>query len=428
METIKLNLNYLEEFISNQEISSLKAKAAEAKKELDSPNGIYKDFTGWINLPTETTEEFLSDIEKTARELRELTDYMVVIGIGGSYLGAKAVISAMSNTFSASKVIFAGINLNENYLWELTEYLKDKNFSICVISKSGTTTEPAISFRILKDLLIKKVDETEAYKRIVAVTDKEKGALVKMAKNKGFKTFVIPSDIGGRFSVLTPVGLLPIAFAGFDIKKLIQGAKSMKEALETDNFDDNIAMQYAVARNILLQKGFNIEILANYNPKLHYLSEWWKQLFGESEGKEGKGIFPASVDFTTDLHSLGQYIQDGQRFLFETVLNVTDKPEKIHITEDKDNLDNLNYLSGKSIEYVNEKAFQGTLEAHLSGGVPNIVIDIPEISEFFIGQLIYFFEKSCGISGMLLGVHPFNQPGVEAYKKNMFRLLGKPQK
>jgi glucose-6-phosphate isomerase len=426
MEIIKLNLEHLSKFVGDNEIEKLEYKAIEYNKELENPQGKYKDYTGWVDLPFKS-DKIIKEIKQVAKDFSQKSDLLVVIGIGGSYLGAKAVISALSNTFMQPKVLFAGINLSEEYLVELEEYLRDKNFSICVISKSGTTTEPAVSFRVLKKLLTDKVGEKEAKNRIVAITDKEKGALVKMASKTGFRTFEIPKNIGGRFSVLTPVGLFPIAFAGFDISELINGAKIMAENLShKDNMSGtNIAIEYAVVRNVLLQKGFSIEILANYNPKLHYFAEWWKQLFGESEGKENKGIFPASVDFTTDLHSLGQYIQQGQRILIETVLRVKEQAQKIIINKDIDNLDNLNYLEGKSLEYINQKAFEGTLEAHLAGGVPNIVIEMPQIRENYLGQLIYFFEKSCGISAMLLGVHPFIQPGVEAYKSNMFRLLGK---
>ncbi|MBN2662580.1 MAG: glucose-6-phosphate isomerase [Bacteroidales bacterium] len=426
MEKIHLNLNHVFKFINKEEYNSLKNKALEFNKEINNPEGKYKGYTGWNDLPETTSEDFLNEIQNTVEELKKRVDLLIVVGIGGSYLGAKAVISALAGNFDQPKVIFAGINLSEEYLVELTEYLNDKKFGICVISKSGTTTEPAISFRVLKSLLIKTVGQDEAIKRIVAVTDKEKGALVKMSQKLGFKTFVIPDDIGGRFSVLTPVGLLPIAFAGFDIKKLMTGANLMlKNSKNEVLFDENLAAQYAVARNILLQKGYLIEILANYNPKLHFFAEWWKQLYGESEGKEGKGIYPASVDFTSDLHSMGQYVQDGPRLLFETIFNIQKHPEKIIISEEDENLDGLNYLNGKSLEYVNQKALEGTLEAHLSGGVPNIIIDIPEINENTIGQLIYFFEKACGISAMFIDVHPFIQPGVEAYKSNMFRLLGK---
>lgn len=426
MEKIKLNLDYLDNFIAKEEFNLYKEQALAINADLHNPNGIYKDYTGWVNLPVES-KEIIDAINNNVSELKKRADLLVVIGIGGSYLGARAVISALSNQFTEPKVVFAGINLNEQYLIELTEYLKDKNFALCVISKSGTTTEPAVSFRVLRKLLIEKFGQQEANKRIVAITDKSKGALLTLAKNNGYPTYVIPDNIGGRFSVLTPVGLYPIAFAGFDIQQLMQGAADMREKLsENSDFDDNIAAQYAIARNILLKKNHFIEIMANYNPKLHYFAEWWKQLFGESEGKEGKGIFPASADFTTDLHSLGQYIQQGRRMLFETVLKITKHPNKIHIDEDEQNLDNLNYLKGKSIDYINSKAMEGTINAHVEGNVPNIVLEFPEINEYYIGQLIYFFEKSCGISAMLLNVHPFNQPGVEAYKTNMFKLLNKP--
>jgi glucose-6-phosphate isomerase len=429
METIKLNLNNILSFVNQESINSLKVKSVQYNAELADKNGRYNGFTGWLDLPSTTSTEFLTEIQHTTDELRKIVDILVVIGIGGSYLGAKAIISTLSGNFDNQKVIYAGINLSEEYLFELTEYLKDKNFGICVISKSGTTTEPAISFRILKEMLIKKVGKNEISKYIIAVTDKSKGALVKMAKTMGFKTYIIPDNIGGRFSVLTPVGLIPIAFAGFDIKQLIAGALDMEKATDKDvDFDNNIATKYAAARYALYKAGFQVEMLSNYNPKLHYVGEWWKQLYGESEGKEKLGIYPACADYTTDLHSMGQYVQDGLRFIFQTVLNVTYKPEKIKLNDEQDDSDDLNYLSGNFVEYVNQKAFEGTLEAHISGGVPNIIIDIPKLNEFHIGQLIYFFEKACGISAMLLEVHPFIQPGVEAYKSNMFRLLGKPSK
>ena len=423
---IKLNTSFLWNFINKENFTNLADKALEINADLNNPAGTYKDFTGWVQLPFKS-EKIIEKINEAVSELKKRADILVSIGIGGSYLGAKAVISALTPEFATPKVIFAGMNLSENYLLQLVDYLKDKDFALCVISKSGTTTEPAVTFRILKELLIKKVGEEEANRRIVAITDREKGALVKMADKYGYTKFEIPANIGGRFSVLTPVGLFPIAFAGFDIKKLVEGAAEMaKRSSDETNFDENISAQYAIIRNLLLQKGKNIEIMVNYNSRLHYFAEWWKQLFGESEGKENKGIFPASVDFTTDLHSLGQYIQEGQRILFETVLNITQKPEKLFIREEEENLDNLNYLTGKSVEHINSKAMEGTINAHVSGNVPNIVIDIPELNEYYLGQLIYFFEKACGISAILLGVHPFNQPGVEAYKKNMFRLLGKP--
>lgn len=429
MKLISLNKQYLAGFVKEEEIKMHFDKASAINKDLNNPQGTYKGYTGWQNLPNEITKDFVEDINNTVKELQKKVKYLLVIGIGGSYLGAKAVISALSNQFEQSKVLFAGINLSEQYLIELQEFLKDRSFGICVISKSGTTTEPAVAFRIFNDLLINQVGENEANSRIIAVTDKSKGALRQLATQKGYKTYVIPDDIGGRFSVLTPVGLVPIAFAGFDIMQLIEGAKeNMKTSTDNSTYEQNIALQYAIIRNLLLQKGYLVEVLANYNPKLHFLAEWWKQLYGESEGKEAKGIFTASVDFTTDLHSLGQYIQDGPRFLFETVLNIQNQPNKIFLREMEGDLDGLNYLKGKSVEYINQKAFEGTIMAHVEGKVPNLVINIPEISEFTIGQLIYFYEKACGISAMMLGVHPFNQPGVEAYKSNMFKLLGKPSK
>ena len=423
---LKLNTSYLWNFISKEDYQNLSEKSLKINADLNNPQGTFKDYTGWVDLPF-NSDEIINKINDAVSELKKRADILVTIGIGGSYLGAKAVISALTPEFATPKVIFAGMNLSENYLLQLIDYLQDKNFALCVISKSGTTTEPAVSFRILKELLIEKVGEEEANHRIVAITDREKGALVQMANKYGYTKFEIPGNIGGRFSVLTPVGLFPIAFAGFDIKKLIEGAAEMaKTSSDNASFDENISAQYAIIRNLLLQKGKNIEIMVNYNPRLHYFAEWWKQLFGESEGKENKGIFPASVDFTTDLHSLGQYIQEGQRMLFETVLNITEQPEKLFIRKEDENLDNLNYLSGKSVEYINSKAMEGTINAHISGNVPNIVLDIPKLNEYYFGQMIYFFEKACGISAILLGVHPFNQPGVEAYKKNMFKLLGKP--
>ncbi len=429
METISISVDNIFDFIEKKEYNKLKVKALNLNEEINNPNGKYKDYTGWVKLPENTTNNFIEKINNSVNKLKKQIDVLIVVGIGGSYLGAKAVISALSGNFQTPNVLFAGINLNEDYLYELTEYLKNKEFGICIISKSGTTTEPAISFRVLKNLLEKKVGKKEAINRIVAITDKEKGALIKMSKKLGFDTFEIPDNIGGRFSVLTPVGLFPIAFAGYDIEMLLNGAAKMADNSKNNvKFEDNIAAKYAVARNILLKNGFKIEILANYNPKLHFIAQWWKQLYGESEGKNKKGIFPASVDFTTDLHSMGQYIQEGPKFIFETVFNIQNNLSYIKMTENTDNLDNLNYLKGKNLEEVNKKAMQGTLEAHLSGGVPNILINIPQLNEFYIGQLIYFFEKACAISAMILDVHPFNQPGVEAYKNNMFRLLGKPQK
>ena len=394
-------------------------------------NGTSKgnDFLGWLDLPAAITEAELNDIEKTAAELRSRTQVLVVIGIGGSYLGARAVIEALAGSFdnfgqSAMKVIFAGHNIGEDYYHELMTYLADKEFGICVISKSGTTTEPAIAFRLLKEMLESKVGKAEAGKRIVAITDASKGALRTLADQEGYKTFIIPDNVGGRFSVLTPVGLLPIAVAGFDIKALVKGAVEMrKDCLENEQ---SIALEYAAARTALYRKGYAVELLANFNPKLHYITEWWKQLYGESEGKEHKGIFPAGVDFTTDLHSMGQYIQQGPRMMMETVISVEKTKYKVEIPSDKDNLDKLNFLAGKRVDFVNKMAELGTRIAHVDGGVPNMLVQMPELTAEYIGQLFYFFELACGISGCMLGVNPFDQPGVEAYKNNMFALLDKP--
>ena len=387
------------------------------------------DFLGWLNLPIDIKPELLADIEKTAADLRARTQVVVVIGIGGSYLGARAVIEALSGSFhnyeeADMKVIFAGHNIGEDYYHELLAYLANKEFGICVISKSGTTTEPAIAFRLLKALLEKKVGREEAGRRIVAITDGSKGALRTLADQEGYKTFVIPDNVGGRFSVLTPVGLLPIAIAGLNIRELVQGAIEMrKECLENDR---NIAIEYAVARTALYRKGYAVELLANFNPKLHYITEWWKQLYGESEGKENKGIFPAGADFTTDLHSMGQYIQQGVRLLMETVISVQNPDYKVEIPSDADNLDKLNFLAGKRVDEVNKMAELGTQIAHVDGGVPNMKVSMPALNALYIGQLFYFFELACGISGSMLGVNPFDQPGVEAYKNNMFALLDKP--
>ena len=427
---MKLEIQNTKNFISDSELKEYKAKAETANQSLHKKDGLGNDFLGWVNLPFNTDEKLIADIEATARETAKKIDVMVTVGIGGSYLGAKAVIEALSDNFSDfkqtdyPKMLFAGNNLSEDYLFELIELLKDKSWAITIISKSGTTTEPAVAFRILREELEKKYGKKEASQRIIAVTDKEKGALKKLSDNEGYKTYVIPDDVGGRFSVLTPVGLFPVAVAGFDIRKLLEGAKHYAEITAKKNNDAEI---YAAVRNILYHKGFTNEILVNYNPKLTFFAEWWKQLYGESEGKDGKGIFPASVSFTTDLHSLGQYIQDGKRNLFETVISVEKTKHDIILRADNDNLDKLNYLAGKHIEEINKSAELGTLKAHLEGGVPNIKITIPEINEFYIGELIYFFEKACGISGYLLGVNPFDQPGVEAYKRNMFEILGKPE-
>ncbi len=428
MEQIKIDFRGIGAFVSKEEIQEFAAKTKQSNRALHDQSGLGNDFLGWVNLPNKIDN--LNEIKETAKSIQKLADYVVVIGIGGSYLGAKAVIDALSGNFeqsSGSKIIYAGHNIGEDYLFELINYLQDKNWAITVISKSGTTTEPAIAFRILKNELEKKYGKESAGKRIVAITDAKKGALRQLADKEGYKTFIIPDDVGGRYSVLTPVGLLPIAIAGFDVDELVKGARFMFDKLSEDvNYGDNIAAQYAAVRNALYNKGKTSEILVNYNPKLHFIAEWWKQLYGESEGKENKGIFPASVDFTTDLHSMGQYIQEGLRNIFETVISVKSPDFELKVPKDEENLDKLNYLAGKRIDEINKMAELGTSIAHIDGGVPNIRIELPKINEFYIGQLIYFFEKACGISGYLLGVNPFNQPGVEAYKKNMFALLEKP--
>ncbi len=410
-----------------------KTAATEAIAKLHDGNGEGNDFLGWLNLPSSIPSDLLDRINKTAERLRENCEYVVCVGIGGSYLGAKAVISALSDSFAdfyapkpnSPKVLYAGQNIGEEYTAELEKLLTGKKFGIIVISKSGTTTEPAIAFRIFKEMLEKQAGKEAAKDLIVAVTDEKKGALRTLATQEGYETYVIPDNVGGRFSVLTPVGLLPIACAGFDIVKLVEGAAEMeKETLHPS--DENPCEIYARLRNALYQSGKKIEILVNFNPKLHYFAEWWKQLYGESEGKDGKGIFPASVDFTTDLHSMGQWIQQGERTIFETVLSVKEPAITRRIPEDSANLDGINYLAGKRIDEVNKMAELGTKIAHVDGGVPNIKIELNKLDEHTLGQLIYFFEKACGISGYLLGVNPFNQPGVEAYKKNMFALLEKP--
>lgn len=429
MSSIKFDYSKTCDFVTVEEVCALYPQAHEALKSLKNGNCKGNDFLGWMNLPNHITPAHLNDIEKTAADLRARTEVVVVIGIGGSYLGARAVIEALSDSFHTfgkadMKVIFAGHNIGEDYYHELLAYLEDKQFGLCVISKSGTTTEPALAFRLLKGLLEKKVGKAEAGKRIVAITDESKGALRTLAEREGYKTFVIPDNVGGRFSVLTPVGLLPIAIAGFDIKALIKGAVEMAEhCLKNEN---NIAVEYAATRTALHQKGFAIELLANFNPKLHFITEWWKQLYGESEGKEHKGIFPAGVDFTTDLHSMGQYIQDGPRMMMETVISVEKPQYKVEIPSDETNLDKLNFLAGKRVDAVNKMAELGTQIAHVDGGVPNMKVLIPELDALHIGQLFYFFELACGISGCMSGVNPFDQPGVEAYKNNMFALLEKP--
>jgi len=430
MKNIQIDIRNILPFIQSEKLNVYKTLIKEKVQMLDEKTGKGNDFLGWLDLPKNITQQEMDDIKNTATDLQKKSDVIVVIGIGGSYLGSKAVIEALSGHFkkrtSSPEIIFAGHNLSEDYHYELAEYLKDKSFSIIVISKSGTTTEPAIAFRILRKELEEKVGKAASQKRIVAITDAEKGALKTLATQENYKTFTIADDIGGRYSVLTPVGLLPIACAGFNIEELINGAKKMLEISNTAPFDKNPVYQYAVSRQLLYQKEKNIEILANYDLRLNFIAEWWKLLFGESEGKEHKGIFPASVSFTTDLHSLGQYIQEGRRNIFETVMSIEENNFTLEIPSDKDNFDKLNYLAGKPIDFVNKMADKGTMLAHIDGEVPNISITIPRLNEFFIGQLLYFFEKSCAISGYFLEINPFNQPGVEAYKNNMFALLGKP--
>ena len=401
---------------------------------IESGEGKGNDFLGWVNLPASITSEEIAELKAAAEVLRSKCEIVVVVGIGGSYLGARAVIDALNDSFdflhTSRKnpvILYAGQNIGEDYLFELQNTLKDRQFGIINISKSGTTTEPAIAFRILKNMLEQQVGKEEAKQRIIAVTDKAKGALRTLANQEGYKTFIIPDNVGGRFSVLTPVGLLPIAVAGYDIEALVKGAADMSNATSTAvKFEDNLSAIYAATRNALYNDGKKIEILVNYHPKLHYFGEWWKQLYGESEGKDLKGIFPAAVDFSTDLHSMGQWIQEGERTIFETVISVENPNNSVLIPTDAENLDGLNFLAGKSVDHVNKMAELGTQIAHVDGGVPNIKVSIEKIDEYNLGQLIYFFERACGISGYILAVNPFDQPGVEAYKKNMFALLEKP--
>ena len=434
MENISLKIDKIYDFVSKDAVASFKNKAEESNAKLHSKSCKGNDFLGWLNLPTSISKAELADLDASAKTLASKSEIVVVVGIGGSYLGAKCVIDGLSNNFphlmqekGKPVVLFAGQNLCEDYTADLLALLDKKEYSIIVISKSGTTTEPAVAFRLLKQHIEAKYGKADAKDRIVAITDASKGALRKLATQEGYKTFIIPDDVGGRFSVLTPVGLLPIAAAGFDITKLVEGAISMEKATGVEvPFEQNISAQYAAARNALYGKGKNTEILVNYSPRLHYFAEWWKQLYGESEGKEGKGIFPASVDFTSDLHSMGQYIQEGGRHIFETVLSIKSPKNNVKVPVDADNLDSLNFIAGKRVDEVNKMAELGTLLAHVDGGVPNMLIEVPQMNEFYVGQLIYFFEKACGISGSLLEVNPYDQPGVEAYKNNMFALLGKP--
>ncbi|RLD72254.1 MAG: glucose-6-phosphate isomerase [Bacteroidetes bacterium] len=434
MEQINLDISRVEQFISSEEIKALSLETLEAQGTLYKGDGQGNDYLGWLHLPKEISDQQLDDIEQAVAGLKEKTDILVVVGIGGSYLGARAVNDALVHNFShlmkeqkAPHMLFAGQNIGEDYMHELLELLEEYSYSIVAISKSGTTTEPALAFRILKNHLEKKVGLEEARDRIVAVTDSSKGALRQLADEEGYRSYVIPDNVGGRFSVFTPVGLIPLAICGVNIKELVSGAKEMSQRCDPSvPFEENPAAVYAATRNALYRSGKKIELLVNYQNKLHYVSEWWKQLFGESEGKEGLGIFPAAVDNSTDLHSMGQYIQEGERTLFETVLSVEKTDHLVSIPGDPANLDQLNYLEGKNIDHVNKMAELGTILAHLDGGVPNIRISIPALNARWLGQLLYFFENACGISGYMLGVNPFNQPGVEAYKKNMFALLEKP--
>ena len=434
MEHIKLSIDKAYGFVSAEKVAGYKTDVLAANKTLQDGTGKGSDFLGWLNLPTEIDEAHLTDIENTAKILRDNCEVVVVIGIGGSYLGAKAVIDALSNSFDwlqterkSPVIVYAGQNIGEDYLYELQEMLVTKKFGIISISKSGTTTEPALAFRLLKTQLEQQQGKEEAKKLIVCITDKAKGALRILANQEGLKTFILEDNIGGRFSVLSPVGLLPIAVAGMDIRQLVQGAVTMQQVCGTETaFEENPAAQYAAVRNELYRNGKKIEILVNFNPKLHYVSEWWKQLYGESEGKENKGIFPASVDFTTDLHSMGQWIQEGERIIFETVISVKEPNHTKIFPHSNENLDGLNFLAGKRVDEVNKMAELGTMIAHVDGGVPNLKIELPKLNEYYLGELIYFFERACGISGYVLDVNPFDQPGVEAYKKNMFALLEKP--
>jgi len=431
---MKLDITRVNDFIPASDINEMEQETYAALRILQEGKGAGHDFLGWLNLPEEISDKDLDKLEEAAAILREKSELLVVVGIGGSYLGARAVYDALANNFAhlkkgkhAPHMLFAGHNIGEDYMHELLELLNDYSYSIVVISKSGTTTEPAIAFRLLKNHLEAKHGAEEAGRRIIAVTDQSKGALRQLVEEKGYSSFVIPENVGGRYSILTPVGLIPLAACGIDIRQLVSGARDMRQACTREvPFNENPAALYAATRNALYRSGKKIEILVNYNNKLHYVSEWWKQLYGESEGKEGKGIYPSSVDNTSDLHSMGQYIQEGERTIFETVISVEESEHTVLIPEDSANLDTLNYLKGKNIDHVNKMAELGTTLAHLDGGVPNMQISIPRLNEYYLGQLLYFFELACGISGYMLGINPFNQPGVEAYKKNMFALLEKP--
>ena len=432
---LKLDLTKTQQFLNQQEIDNFEGMVKDAHDKLHNGTGAGSDFLGWVDLPVNYDKDEFERIKAAAKRIQENSDALIVIGIGGSYLGARAAIEMLTNNFYNSlpkskrktpAIFYVGNNISSTYMAELLDAVEGLDLSVNVISKSGTTTEPAIAFRIFKDLLEKKYGKEEAKKRIYATTDAKKGALKNLADNEGYETFVIPDDVGGRFSVLTPVGLLPIAAAGINIDEMMQGAADAREKYSNPSLKENECYQYAVVRNCLYNKGKNIEILVDYEPSIHYFNEWWKQLYGESEGKDQKGIFPAAVDFTTDLHSMGQFIQEGSRTMFETVINVEKPKHSVIIESNEENLDGLNFLAGKTMDEVNKCAFHGTVLAHNDGGVPNMILNVPELTPYYFGQMVYFFEKAVGISGYLLGVNPFNQPGVEAYKKNMFALLGKP--
>ena len=434
MKTIGLNTEHLQHFIGNNDIAAIAKEVISAKKTLLDGSGKGNDFLGWVNLPAEISQVEINNIKKDVERLAGKVRLFVVVGIGGSYLGARAVIEALQSEFAMQDtgrkfpyIVYAGHTLSEDYYCQLMQVLDKQDYAVAVISKSGTTTEPAVAFRLIKSHIEKKYGKAEAAKRIIAITDARRGALHDIAVQEGYQMYVIPDNVGGRFSVLTPVGLLPIAMSGYDIDKLLQGARDMREeCIRNDKVEENPALLYAAIRNLLYRKGRKVEILENFVPQLKYISEWWKQLYGESEGKEGKGILPHSLSFTTDLHSMGQYVQEGERLMFETVLSVERPQQRIEIPSDEKDLDGINYLVGKTLTEINHNAELGTILAHCDGGVPVLRILIPEVNEYVLGQLIYFFEFACGVSGYVLQVNPFDQPGVEAYKKNMFRLLGKP--
>ncbi len=434
MKRISLDTGYLKSTIADAELLEYESAVQKAHYDLHNETGRGSNYVGWVNQPRDYDEEELGKVQEVARKIREHSDIFVVVGIGGSYLGAKAGIEMLTSFFNndslkeknnGPKIFFAGHHLSGRYLEELVKVLDEGDVSINIISKSGTTTEPAVAFRVLRNYMEERYGKKEAAKRIIATTDREKGALKELADKEGYETFVVPDDIGGRYSVLSPVGMLPMAVAGIDTDSVMQGAKDGYSQLLEPMISKNICYQYSVYRNILYKEGKKIEILGNFDPRLTYFGEWFKQLFGESEGKEGKGLFPTTLNFTTDLHSMGQYIQEGERHLFETILKVEDEEAELTIEKDPENLDGLNYLAGKTLGEINEKALQGTLAAHYEGGVPSIIINIPKIDPYYFGYMAYFFMKACGVSGYLLGVNPFDQPGVEAYKKNMFELLGK---